>query len=57
VQQCVVPEYAQTAATQPEMVVPWSHVDTSAASVHVRSCVHVPGPEVVPDPHLLLVQV
>jgi hypothetical protein len=39
------------------MVVPWSHVDRSAASVHVRSCAHVPGPPVVPAPHLLFVQV
>jgi hypothetical protein len=57
VQQCVVPEYEHTAATQPETVVPLSQPETSAASVHVRSCAHVPGPLVVPAPHTLPVHV
>jgi hypothetical protein len=57
VQQCLVVVYPQTAATQPAMLVPWSHVDRSATSVHVRSCAHVPGPLVVPAPHLLFVHV
>jgi hypothetical protein len=57
VQQCFVVVYAQTAATQPAMLEPWSHVEGSAASVHVRSCAHVPGPLVVPAPHLLFVHV
>jgi hypothetical protein len=57
VQQCLVAEYPQTAATQPVIVVPLSHPETSAASVHVRSCVQVPGPPVVPAPHTLLVHV
>jgi hypothetical protein len=57
VQQCFVVEYEHTPATQPEMFVPWSHVDSSATSVHVRSCAQVPGPPVVPAPHLLFVHV
>jgi hypothetical protein len=39
------------------MFVPLSHPETSAVSVHVRSCAHVPGPPVVPAPQTLLVQV
>jgi hypothetical protein len=39
------------------MLVPLSHVETSAESVHVKSCPQVPGPEVVPEPHLLFVHV
>src|SRR5258708_30302919 len=39
------------------MLVPLSHVETSAESVHVRSCPQVPGPEVVPEPLLLFVHV
>jgi hypothetical protein len=57
VQQCLVPEYAQIAATQPEMLEPLSHDERSAASVQVRSCEQVPGPPVVPAPHLLWVHV
>jgi hypothetical protein len=57
VQQCFVVEYEHTPATHPAMLVPLSHVESSAASVHMRSCAQVPGPPVVPAPHLLFVQV
>jgi hypothetical protein len=39
------------------MLLPLSHVDVSATSVQVRSCAQEPGPEVVPEPHLLFVHV
>jgi len=39
------------------MLVPLSHVEVSATSVQVRSCAQEPGPEVVPEPHLLFVHV
>jgi hypothetical protein len=57
VQQWRVEENPQTAATQPDTVVPLSQPDTSAAPVQVRSCVHEPGPGLVPMPHLLPLQV
>ena len=56
-QQCFVDVYPHTAFTQPATLLPVSQVDTSAAPVHARSCVHAPGPDVVPAPHLLLVHV
>jgi hypothetical protein len=56
-QQYVVPEYEQTAATQPETVLPLSQPETSAAPVHVRSCAQVPGGLVMPPPHTFAVQV
>jgi len=43
--------------TQPATFEPASQPLTSATSVHVRSCVHVPGPLVVPAPQTLFVQV
>jgi hypothetical protein len=57
VQQCLVAEYPQIAATQPETLVPLSQPETREASVHVRSCAQAPGPPVVPAPQMLLVQV
>jgi hypothetical protein len=36
---------------------PESQPLTRATSVHVKSCAHVPGPLVVPAPHMLFVQV
>jgi hypothetical protein len=36
--------------------VPLSQLDVSAVPVQVRSCPQLPGPDVVPEPHLLLVQ-
>lgn len=56
-QQWRVDENPQTAATQPETVVPVSQPEASAAPVHVRSCVHELGPGLVPAPHTLPVQV
>jgi hypothetical protein len=57
VQQWVVPEYPQTAVTHPATLLPLSQPATSASPVQVRSCVHVPGADVVPDPHTLFVHV
>jgi hypothetical protein len=38
-------------------LLPLSQPLVSAAPVHVRSCTHDPGPELVPLPHLLPLQV
>jgi hypothetical protein len=38
-------------------LLPLSQLFASAAPVHVKSCAHEPGPELVPAPHLLPVQV
>jgi hypothetical protein len=56
-QQCFVVVYPHIALTHPATVLPVSHVDASAEPVHARSCVQLPGPDEVPAPHLLFVQV
>ena len=57
VQQWVVDEYPHTAVTQPATLLPVSHPLASAVPVHARSWEHVPGPELVPAPHMLFVHV
>jgi hypothetical protein len=43
--------------TQPATVLPVSHPFARAVPVHVRSCAQVPGPALVPAPHMLFVHV